>query len=765
MTMRLRFMSLSITCLLLGACSGQQQSGEAAALSPASPVQTPALAGLPALDALAPLARAGSISNVQVVEGDSPLLTGGTTTEEPSSALAISSQANELSYAIYGFNLPDSTQEIQLISGLFLELGTPGTHYLAIANYESGRWEAIAIEALQDGPQTISDSASRVPQTYRSPTGNCYVAVLAFAGQSLTLDSISLISDMPLLPPAQVATNGLLAQETFAGHIEINWAPAVGAEGYKLYARYVDDGPEAAFNEIAVIPGGETDSFQHSAESTPEFVPAHGEQIEYKLKSYADGEDSLLFSEAAIGLRSIPPPLTVSVVDQAHNNSVYVEWSSVEDATGYLLYVDDALEPALSGAATYAWVIVSDFDYHNFHVSSVTAEGEGQNRTTSSTPGSCIEWSSQSPMLESYSGVRLFSLAVVDGKPAIAFNDVVSDGIYYARSSVSEPGGTSDWVVTMVDLSAESNRLDLQECSGLPWIVYDTPGGDGDWNLRVAYADSPAPEANGDWDSFPIAQLGFEAEENVQLAEVNGLLHFIDQDWITVDEDQETQTFIYSAADAMPSIAGDWSREAITEDPLRASTFDIAEIAGGLAVAYRRGEIYYAWTDSAQPAPADWTTSSLPLPQEPSAITIAELLATPDDKPSIMLTYRGDGEILSAVRLFHSALTVPLAEDDWEEGSSGIQLAAVNGLDFCYFLGRAHHAVIYNQNFFDAGAALDAPPLNDPLRWSNYNLENLETDTMGSIKMLLYDGRPLVVNRRNIAGGSYLDYRRVLPKT
>ena len=756
-----RLLLTALCSLLLTACGSDP---DAASNGAALQLQSPGsllIDQLPALAELSGLPRQASATELIVREGDEAVLTGAAAGPTDPTALALTPGPDALSYGIYAFSLAEESENIAFVSVELLELSAAGEQFLAISNFVTGRWELLTIPAAVAGAQTLFDATSRSPQDYASPLGTCFVAVLAYDGLALTIDKVTLATGFTLLPPANVATNGIGPQDTSAVQIEINWTPAALADGYDLYARFTELGPEEPFMLIASIPGGDSSSFTHTRENPPEFFPLYNKQIEYKLKSRNGDDESPLFSSSALGVRTARPPVSLSGIDQVHPELIFLEWESVEDAESYFIYQDNGDgDPVAEVSETSVAVAPGDSLPHHYFVATMASDGEGLFKTQTASPVSCIAWQTHSPKVSDSREDRFPHLAIIGGLPAIAFADLAGEILYYMRATVPEPDEGDDWLLMSVDVAEVDFPLGLIEHEGRPWILYHDGGGAEDnEELRVAFAEDSQPQDIVDWTSYAIFETQI-ASRGIKVAQVGGLLRFIYQDIPS----NGGQTLIFYAQTSAPDSADDWTLDVFDPESIEARDYDIAEINGGLAVAYEKDGLIYKWTSELQPDElSDWQTSTPPLPAEFNLLNNIDLVETPDGKPQIMSSLLLLGDTERHYYLHSAGETLP-QDADWNTvGTFDTSLGSL-GVALCHYVGRPLCGLIGGDNSLQMSVPLALPPQDVETEWCHYMLfeDAPDHDLTRPLSLVLYDGRPLAAYGEDDNGSFKITLARVL---
>lgn len=129
----------------------------------------------------------------------------------------------------------------------------------------------------------------------------------------------------PLLPPAWIEAS----QGTFLDFVEVSWAPASGATGYRLF-RSTGDNPQLAM----ALATGLSDTFYEDRTADP------GVHYSYWVRS-EQGSARSDFSALAIGYRSDPrpsAPVGLSATQGVHAEFVRLSWNLVGAAQRYEVY-------------------------------------------------------------------------------------------------------------------------------------------------------------------------------------------------------------------------------------------------------------------------------------------------------------------------------------------------------------------------------------------------------------------------------------------
>jgi len=226
----------------------------------------------------------------------------------------------------------------------------------------------------------------------------------------------------------------------------------------------------------------------------------------------------------------------------------------------------------------------------------------------SSTPGgqSLSDWSIVTIESDGETG-RSPSLAVIDGRPAIAYSrgSIDSSELMYALSTTATGGSAADWdcIPLLTCVGEVWNSLALID--GKPAIAYYE---DGNSALQYAYASTADGGAAADWDSFILDGSLLWCGEWCSLAEVAGVPAIA---YHGGDDASEFLRFAVSST-AQGANAADWTKLTVDSDSGYSGTYNsVAEVGGKPGIAYYdggMGVLKYANSSTASgDAPADWS--------------------------------------------------------------------------------------------------------------------------------------------------------------
>ena len=207
---------LALIVLASTACGGSRQGigNEAAVGSGKQP-------GLPPIASLDSMRGAAEIQQVELGT-QFYIATSGNVANQNESVLFTSTQA-EAAWALYSIDKADME-----FLNLFVDFGTAAGQKLVvgIANYSSGRWEFM-------GPYTSSPanvSINTLSETgWISPKGKLYFLLLGQGNQTMIVNNIRLLADVPPVPTFPVSGTVLDENELPLDGVTITLSPGGGS--------------------------------------------------------------------------------------------------------------------------------------------------------------------------------------------------------------------------------------------------------------------------------------------------------------------------------------------------------------------------------------------------------------------------------------------------------------------------------------------------------------------------------------------------------
>ena len=653
-----------------------QRGSTGGSAMPSSSRALPDLSLLPAL-------RGASATAQLTIEGDAALLQSASNFPIPESALQINADASRIGFAVYGFALDASIDSIDTIAADVFDIQPGGDQYMAIANFNLDRWEIITLATETTSAQTLVDTTGRSAADFTREDGACFVAVFTYDQASISVDKVSLGVNGTFGPPADLSTNGVAPLLTHFDRIELSWTPVALADGYDIYFRPSSAGPEGDFTLLTTLAGGPTSSFVHTASEPAEQPCPYNEICEYKIKSRSGAEESL-FSNTAVGLRTIPPPQAVTCSVDVSPDWIEIRYASSPGATEYLIYRDElASVPIDINDVNNCFDDEVDFALHTYFVRASCEEGQGLFATQSLNQGRRVEIVAHN-LLQDGSGVdgNVVSMAVVGGRPAFAFSRNI-DTLGYACAEESEPGSSDDWQITNVK-DARIHDICLVEHAGTPWIVYSdilpNPA-----QIGIARSSKTFPSSNGEWTSYELFPRP-AASAGVKLIEADGLLRAL----LTTIEDDEGQEgeMLYAIAQEVEPQALEWDFERQNTVDVPPGAIDLALIGERPTVLYSVNDVmHYASTAEASPQVEDWDSHVL----ETTAgdqIRGLDLSVRSSGLPAIGWVSTASDSGFEFVFYRDSAVAQPQSDLDWLAGVEVTLASGATRVKVGEYLGR-----------------------------------------------------------------------------
>ena len=394
---------------------------------------------------------------------------------------------------------------------------------------------------------------------------------------------------------------------------------------------------------------------------------------------------------------SPPPPPSHLVVDKGPAPGQFtLSWVKPAGADSYKVYRDDTVSVYADAWDVAEWTdTATDGEDHTYWLRSVNQHGAGA--LSQPAYGRQGPWQLQ---LIDPDGRYSTSLAVVDGKPVIAYVAEVVDLVNYpyprfARAKTATPRGPDDWVISEWNEWGEAVNH-----THIPWVadVDDKPAFTID--NRYYRALTQAPSSRQDWEVHL-----FDAEADIPalapLIEYNGAAHMV-----YIDYDRDVLRFA-RALSAAPSDGEDWNISTIDEfDIINPGGSCLAEIDNLPAVSYGRrdgweepGDLCFAHATSPSPASSgDWQTHIVDdIPGYPAGAVETDLQSLANGKPAISYieSYAPD---YIGLKFARSLVVSPTGTTDWvthtvqadiaDDGMS-TSMRLVDGKPaICYFDGQ-----------------------------------------------------------------------------
>lgn len=178
--------------LVLGCCAacGSGQDGQRLAET----ARTTISAGLPSLPDAAEAGPVRRSSNAELLQDGSTAFRHGTNVQISGSLAQFFAAPGALAYSIYEFDVP-VTRQLLHASYTVSTRSSGAQVWLALSNYDSGRWDIIGSADADSQSFELSAAAG----TYSNAAGKLYVAVIGFDSLSWDLEEVSIqIGPYPL---------------------------------------------------------------------------------------------------------------------------------------------------------------------------------------------------------------------------------------------------------------------------------------------------------------------------------------------------------------------------------------------------------------------------------------------------------------------------------------------------------------------------------------------------------------------------------------
>ncbi|MEZ5338449.1 MAG: carboxypeptidase-like regulatory domain-containing protein [bacterium] len=210
---------LALLLCIVSACGGRNQSLEST--QPALPAQT---TGNQALPGIAELDAVRGTAEIQQLELGTQFYftTGGNVANQNSSVLFTSTES-EPAWALYSIDRADME-----FFNLFVDFGTAANQKLLIgvANYSSGRW--MFSTPFSSSPANVS--VNTLGETnWISPQGKLYFVLVGQGKQTMIVNGIRLLADVPPLPSFPVSGTVLDENSNPMPGVSITLSPGGGS--------------------------------------------------------------------------------------------------------------------------------------------------------------------------------------------------------------------------------------------------------------------------------------------------------------------------------------------------------------------------------------------------------------------------------------------------------------------------------------------------------------------------------------------------------
>jgi len=617
-----------------------------------------------------------------------------------------------------------SAKEFVSVHGLVINVDT-GAPPPAGLTASDGEY-AYAIELNWEDPALTFDglAAEALEVWRRLPSQEFSIIAVLPAGTTTYQDVYSQPdNELPLLTPVQYtlrtvvdgragppaayvngSTGELPAELEFAARsaevpdrILLDWTPQPEALSYIIDYRRYDEG---AFTELVAIEDGSTSGFEHTKSSPPDKTCEYGVHYYYRLRAVFPTTEVVGTADAS---RYLFPPALFGASYGEYADRILLSWSSsYGTAVNYEIFRDGQQEgdriAVVSGALEYE----DTGPGLSVHTYEIRTEYEGESSLFYSgaqpTIGCVINDGWQVHAIDPAAESGLYnSMALADGRPAVAYIDADSLQLKLARALVAVPESSADWSVHPVAaaevgpvvLLPQTDRLTVCYINGGIWYAESSslePTSSADWQtylvegstkprkalaaivfngriaaaygfgeeLRYARAQLATPASVEDWDSM-LVDLAPDELCGVSLAEINGLPA------ICYGTDYVVR--FARATIAEPGGLDDWQRQNCTTSFGLNGVVQLVDAGGVPAIIWRYWEgLAYAYATSATPSlPTDWITSLL------DEYTFTGSCAAQVSGGQLLVCYNAEQEYpgASSLRRAVSATLNPAGPEDW----------------------------------------------------------------------------------------------------
>lgn len=356
------------------------------------------------------------------------------------------------------------------------------------------------------------------------------------------------------------------------------------------------------------------------------------------------------------------PPTNVVAEPGVQSGQYVLSWSKADTATGYEVYHDSQLEAFDTVGDVDTWTDTEAGEQdRTYWLKSLNEHGASD--FSEPAYGRTSPWQIQ---LIDTDGRYSTSLAVVDGKPVIAYVAVVVDMVEtphprFARAATATPSGPDDWVIS------EWNEWgDAVNQTHIPWVA--AVDGKPAFTIANRYyrALTATPSSRDDWEMHQF-DADAHIDSHAPLIAYEGVpcVLYIDSNIDTLQ--------LAHALMPTPSSSSDWDLSDIdTWEMVHTDIYSMNVIDNRLAVCYGHrtsdtepGDLSYAYATTTEPhGMADWQKHVIEaLPDFPSNLHNVDLIALASGKPAI--SYTGSGADYIDLRFARALTEAPERAADW----------------------------------------------------------------------------------------------------
>lgn len=420
-----------------------------------------------------------------------------------------------------------------------------------------------------------------------------------------------------------------------------------------------------------------------------------------------------------------PAPPTHLVAEPGPQPGEYVlSWTKAETATGYEIYRDSQAGVFSTVGDVDTWTDTAAGEQDRTYWLKAVNE-HGASGFSEPAYGRTSPWQIQ---LIDPDGRYSTSLAVVDGKPVIAYVAVVVDMVErsyprFARATTATPSSPDDWVIS--EWNEWEERVNQTR---IPWVA--ELDGKPAFTIANRYyrALTATPSSREDW-----AVHLFDAEADIDshspLIEYGGVPCAL-----YIDSDIETLR-IARARTPTPSSGSDWELSEIDSwEMVHTDIYSMNVVDNRLAVCYGHrisesepGDLSYAYATSAEPqGQADWQIHVIEaLPDFPSNLKKVDLITLASGMPAI--SYIGSGADYIDLRFARAVTERPERAADWMVTVIDPDIGWIgDGTSMALFDGKPSICLLYQDEVH-----LVRSEVAEPSYPSDWYLESLKSSMSG----------------------------------
>jgi len=511
---------LLVALIILTSCTGAAAPAELQGNGSAPDAAALLLSGgLPAL----PEGREASTAVDWYVDGKDTF-DRSLTASDGDTSLYLPSGIGELAWGIWQFN-----PWLESIESIQVEMSIPGGDeaYVALADYSKGAWEF-------DGPLTTGKSLALDNEKHRSASGNMYLAVITHGGNTATVSKLVLTTEDGWVI-ASVEDYGGWETGGNTSLAVIDGKPAIsyflGDPDYDLkYARSstVTGSNAADWSVITVDSPGSVGKYSSLAEVAGQPAISYQDDTNDALK-YArlfvvqpEAWTVIAVHTSDIG-QEVGSHTSLAVVNG------YPMITYHDAGEGYLRYAWSNTATGINEADWQTSVIDSQETVVGEFNSLAAVDGKGavsyfKDYTVNSL---MYKWFSNPAKVAVETPIgkaQYTSLAVVNGKPGISWHDTGVPSLNFSYSSTVRGTSNADWTTVVVDYTEGAGRYtSLAVIDGRPAIAYQRYA-EFPQNTRLMFAWSSAAggENTWDWNTITLDVCAWGTGNGASLVEVDG---------------------------------------------------------------------------------------------------------------------------------------------------------------------------------------------------------------------------------------------------